>query len=341
MMINEYAVFRLCGERVAEWTNAAETLFFDIRSRSWSQTMVDAYDLGRIRLNSIAPTGSAAGNLTPDLADELGLGRIPVVIAASDTQSAALGSGNVQPGEAVAVNGSTTPLFMPLAKFMIDEQRRVYTDPYYGDSWALEGNCNQTGIVHRRLMDQLLSLIRRLPGQEKARREDLYELFAGPDADAEGVTMHWGPLVSNICKHHKLSRLFLTSASNEINVFMSIIPAYSENVAFAIHENAKQLAAIAGVASGCLILTGGGSPNKLLQRILAALNPDKDICLTRELETTSRGAAIQAWIAIGKYDSLADAYQAMPTGEWRILLPKADMPEIRDRHRQWREEQPD
>ncbi|MCC8109208.1 MAG: FGGY-family carbohydrate kinase [Planctomycetes bacterium] len=339
LMLNEYAAFRLTGNKVSEWTNAVETMLFDIHSRTWSGDLITMFGAENIALSPIVETGESAGLLSAELAAEFGIARVPVVMTASDTQSATLGCGDIGPGDAVAVNGSTTPVFAPTETMCIDrDRRRVYTSPYYGGMWALEGNCTMSGIVHRKLMDQLLHLARCFPGQEKLERSALYDLLARNDADPEGVTMHWGPVVANIGSTTRLARLSLYADNDERNIFMSIITAFVENLAFAIHENARQLGEIGDRPLDRIFLTGGGSASVRLQKALAALNPDKAVYLTNELETTSRGAAIQAWMAVGEFSDLHQAYEAMNEKTWVTPL-RADPDErLAARHARWREE---
>lgn len=338
MLLNEYVVFRLTGARVSEWTNATESMFFDIHRQCWSDRLRTIFGAESLRLNNIVPIGSVADKLLPDIASDLGLKEVPVVMAAADTQSAVFGCGDIKPGEVVIVNGSTTPLFMPTGKFMTDSERRVCTDAYYSGNWALEGNCYHSGLTHRKLMDQLLALVNRLPGMGSIKRETLYDLFSNPDTDPKGICMQWGPVISNISKKPQQFRLALSAANDECNIFMSIIPALVENIAFAVHENAKLLSSIIGFESDRMYLTGGGSANKRLQRALTALNPDKDILLMNDLETTSRGAAMHAWIAIGEYHSAQEAFEKADTDSWHTALPKNNDDSIVERHAQWLKE---
>lgn len=338
MMLNEYAVFRLCGARVGELGNTAETMFLDIISRQWSPEAFRIFDLKELRLNRVIDSGSVAGTLDGKLAGELGLPQVPVIMAASDTQSATIGCGDIRSGDIVVVNGSTTPLFMPIDSFMLDPQFRVYTDPYYAGRWALEGNCTQSGIIHRRLLDQLLALVRHIPGQENASRESLCGLYSGLDCGSEEVVMHWGPMVTNMSGAWRLDRLHLSATNSENNIYTSILPAFSENLAFAIHENAKQLTSITGAPGGRIILTGGGSASTRLQRALAGINTGRRILLTRELETTSRGVAIQSFIALGHFGGLDAAYAAMDTERWYEEIPFHDDSGLLSRHARWLQE---
>lgn len=147
--------------------------------------------------------------------------------------------------------------------------------------------------------------------------------------------MHWGPVIANIGKTTRLPRLSLYADNDERDIFTAIIPAFVENLAFAIHENARQLAEIEGTPLRRIFLTGGGSASVRLQNALSALNPDKDVFLTGELETTSRGAAIQSWIAVGEYASLDEAYAAMGEAAWAAVLPKRTDGKLLSRHERW------
>ncbi len=339
MMLNEYVIFRLSGVAVSEWSNAAETLLFDIHTLAWSDAARSMCAAEGLRLNTVMKTGAVAEVLRPEIADRLGLAAVPVVLCASDTQSATMGCGNVLPGEVAVVNGSTTPLLMPIGKLLTDPEHRVQTDPYYDGEWALEANTNQSGMIHRRLVDQLLALVKRLPGQHGATRETLYALFADQDCDPKGMVMNWGPLVCDMGKNWFLPKMAITGTNSEENLFLSILPAFAENLAFAITANVRLLTGISGLPPGRIILTGGGSANRRLQRALSALNRGRDLVITNELETTSRGAAIQAWTALRQYDGVYEAFAAMKTEQWCTPLDQHEVPGIEVRYERWQTEQ--
>ncbi len=96
LLIPDLVTCWLTGRQVAEVTNASTTGLLDVRSRTWSSEL-----LGRLgsehpalaRLEDILPDlvepGSVVGPLLPALAEETGLGEVPVVAVAShDTASA-------------------------------------------------------------------------------------------------------------------------------------------------------------------------------------------------------------------------------------------------------------
>lgn len=102
LLPHDYINFYLTGERCMEAGDASGTGLLDIRSRDWSEKMLEVLDPGR-DLRSCLPdveSGNVAiGNLLPGTARQLGLpAGIPVSTGGGDNMMAAIGTGNVNPG---------------------------------------------------------------------------------------------------------------------------------------------------------------------------------------------------------------------------------------------------
>lgn len=337
LMVNEYFIYRLTGRMCSEWTNAAETMLFDVGHLAWSDEMRSIFGFDNVVPNDLIAPGDVAGNLHGDIAGKLGLPRLPVIAAVSDTQAAALGSGMVRVGDVVAVNGSTTPVLMIENHFLKDAKRRIWTDPYLKDLWILESNCLQTGMVHRRLMDHLTDLIRMLPGQEGFTRHELYSLLEKLEGHTEGVVSFFGSRRFHV-SNTESRRLHITFPNEETNIFAAILPSYMENLAFALAANIEQLEEISGRAAPNVCLTGGGSKSGHFRRLVPSLLRDRRVMVTRDLETTSRGAAIQAWTAVGEYSGVGEAVAAMSKGGWYEELPAQAAPGLDERYQMWKEQ---
>lgn len=79
----------LTGEKVTEYSIASTTQLVDAAKRDWSWEIIDRLGLPEKLFTKIVPSGTIIGRLSPELADELGIGRIPVIAAAGhDTQAA-------------------------------------------------------------------------------------------------------------------------------------------------------------------------------------------------------------------------------------------------------------
>lgn len=334
LMVNEYFIYKLTGRMCSEWTNAAETLLFETGRLAWSDKMISLLGLGHLKMNDLIAPGDAAERLSAGAAARLGLGRIPVVAAVSDTQAAVLGSGMIKPGDVVAVNGSTTPVMMIEDHFLLDPERRIWVDPYIRGLWLLESNCLQSGMVHRKLMDHLTELIRMLPGQENFGREELYALLEKLEDRTDGVVSYFGSRRFHVSRRES-RRLEITFPNEQTNVFAAILPSYVENLAFAIASNIDQLEKISGRRVARVCLTGGGSRSSHLRRIMPALLEGREVMVTKDLETTSRGAAIQALAAAGVYPSVESATAEMSRGGWCRPLAGAHAPKLAERYRMW------
>ena len=336
LMVNEYFIYRLTGRMCSEWTNAAETMLFDVGRLAWSDDMRAIFGFDNVIPNDLIAPGDAAGALRPEIAERLGLPELPVVAAVSDTQAAALGSGMVRVGDVVAVNGSTTPILMLENHFLKDPGRRIWTDPYLKDLWILESNCLQSGMVHRRLMDHLVDLIRMLPGQDGFTRGELYSLLEKLEGSTSGVVSYFGSRRFHVSRTES-RRLHITFPNEETNIFAAILPSYMENLAFAVAANLEQLEEISGRTAPAVCLTGGGSKSRHFRRLVPALLPDRRVMVTKDLETTSRGAALQAWVAIGEFDGVVEAVEEMAKDGWYEELRPEAIPGIDERYKMWKE----
>jgi rhamnulokinase len=89
LMIPDFIHFRLCGSRVAEFTNATTTQCLDPRKRGWAKRMLKGFDLPEKIFPKIVSPGTRLGKLIPSVAQRTGLGRIQVVAPPThDTASA-------------------------------------------------------------------------------------------------------------------------------------------------------------------------------------------------------------------------------------------------------------
>lgn len=334
LMVNEYFIYKLTGRMCSEWTNAAETLLFETGKLTWSSKMISLLGLEHLKMNDLIAPGDTAELLSPEMAALLGLGRVPVIAAVSDTQAATLGSGMIKLGDVVAVNGSTTPVLMIADHFLLDPERRIWVDPYIRGLWLLESNCLQSGMVHRKLMDHLTELIRMLPGQENFGRDELYTLLEKLEDRTDGVVSYFGSRRFHVSRRES-RRLEITFPNEQTNVFAAILPSYIENLAFAIVSNMDQLEKISGHKVARFCLTGGGSRSSHLRRIIPSLLEGREVMVTKDLETTSRGAAIQAWTAVGEYPDVETAVAEMSREGWYEPLRGAYAPKLLERYEMW------
>jgi len=99
---------KLTGRFAAEPSDASATLLYDVLRQDWDDEVLDCLDIRRDLLPDLLPSaGANAGQLLPEVADDLGLTPgIPVAAGAADTAAAMLGAGLIEPGIAQLTIGT-------------------------------------------------------------------------------------------------------------------------------------------------------------------------------------------------------------------------------------------
>ncbi|MEW6549942.1 MAG: FGGY-family carbohydrate kinase, partial [Spirochaetota bacterium] len=295
LMLNEWLGWKLTGVMASEPSNAVETMLFDIRSGEWSEELSELFGAGSIVPNDLVPSGSRIGGLCAKLAGLLGLpAGLPVHLAVSDTQSAALGCGATESGDIVVANGSTTPVVHVSKRFLSDPKMRAWTSPYTENSWLIEANANKSGIAYRGLVESAYEFLDKIACDQgllldRGKAEASLAALAETKSEAIG---YWGPRVSDISCPAMGGFSFL--GNTESSPFASILPSYTENLAFAVVGNIELTREIAQNPGGRVWLTGGGSANRRFGSVVAALSGGAEVLVTKETETTMIGAAASA-----------------------------------------------
>lgn len=106
-LIEDYIVYMLTGNAQTDYSMAARTMAFDINGLCWSSMMFEAADIDASLMSKPVPTGTAAGNVKPELCAELGIDSDALIVNVSHDQVAAgIGSGVFD--ETCAVEGAGT-----------------------------------------------------------------------------------------------------------------------------------------------------------------------------------------------------------------------------------------
>jgi len=91
LMLPEYLLWRLCGVKAHEYTNATTTGLVNAGTRQYDREIIDLLGLPRILFGQLAMPGTNLGYLLPEIAAEAG-GQTRVVLCAThDTASAVEG----------------------------------------------------------------------------------------------------------------------------------------------------------------------------------------------------------------------------------------------------------
>ncbi len=145
LFVHDWALWRLCGERVSEPSMASAGQLLDVERRTWATELLDALGLRAEVLPPLVDAGTRVGALRDeDLGLPLGL---PVVAGGGDTQMAAAGAGGLADGVVSVVAGTTTPLQASTAMVPHDPQQHPWVSAHLAPGrWAAETNAGYTGM---------------------------------------------------------------------------------------------------------------------------------------------------------------------------------------------------
>lgn len=306
LMINDWMTYRLCGAMVAEPSNAAESMFFDLRRRTWSAELLDMYDIPAAILPPLCEPGQRIGAVSAETAAATGLlTGTPVYAGGADTQCSLLGSGAVEPGDTAAILGTTCPVQAVVERPTLDPRANLWAGCHVvPNRWVIEANVGACGDAYHWLLDLMIHE----PGDRYTRAEEL----ARPEFDS-GTFLFIGPRIFDLTKVRpdmpggilfRFPSLQLRPGAGEL------LRGFFESLGFAIRANVAQIEEVTGAPTPHLIAGGGMTRNRLLLQILADIT-GRDVWRAEEAECTGLGCAILVATGAGLYPDISTAVRAM------------------------------
>ena len=302
---------RLTGRQSAEPSDASATLLFDVLSEGWAEPVVAALGLRRDLLPALlSHSGEAAGNLTAEIALELGLPPgIAVAAGAADTAAAALGSGLLAPGAVQLTIGTGVQIVTPTrppqgttlpAAPVTHLYRSATRDGWYAMAAGLTGGSTLSWV--RRVLDVGWPDLYAAAGRSARSDDPIFLPHLIGERTPHLDTAMRGAWTGLSTRHDREALLY----------------AALEGVAFAVAEALEALPQASGRG---IRLAGGGTTAPAWRDLLADV-------LRVELhavdvpEASARGAALLGGMACGVLDEndLA-AIAATPTA--RVAVPRS------------------
>jgi xylulokinase len=278
---------RMTGERRVDYSRAATTLMLDQRSRSWSREALAAVDADERWLPALTESAETIGLLRPTAASELGLpAGIPVCVGSMDSAAAALGVGLIRVGDVVIALGTTarimclTPDYRPGAGIISCPYPAAPFHLMIGVVWG-------AGSALRWAASQWTGT------PDFARLE---QLAAGPHAEAPTArisTDEFSPAMSG-------------GKANPAERAGAVL----SGVACDLRERADSLRRYLGQRISSVLVTGGWAHSAaLIRRISNELSVP--VRSAHNLESETRGAALLAGVASGRFPDVPSAIAAM------------------------------
>ena len=289
----------LCGNYVTDATNIVLTRLYDYKNECYIPEALEFLDITEDMLPKVAPCGSLAGELLPEIASKCNIpAGIPVYVGAHDQYCASIGSGVTEPGQLLIATGTAWVLFgvtnEPIKQPPYPAPCKHPIKGRYGVMTSLAG-CGKA-IGH--LAEQCNCT---------AAHFDLEIEMAGVEASRiKNKDYFVCPLPPNLAMPHK------DGVCKDLELDGKHAPA---DMALAAMESAVFEAKVIVDAfeksgfpkNGELVISGGASKSRLWTGIVSSVFSDRPICRLAEPDAPALGASIIAATSAGEFSSLTEA----------------------------------
>jgi len=309
LLPGSYVAYYLTGEAAVDYSNASSTLLMEVRTKTWSDAMCEAFGIDRARLARVDAATKPLGTLRPGVAESLGLrADTQVVIGGGDEHAACLGAGVVRPGLVGDIAGTAEPVCAASTEPVFDPAHLVEThchaDP---DLWLLENPGFVSGGNVRWYRDHFSPLEVRAAQELNQSPYPLLDAGAGRvPPGAEGV-------IFLPCLMGAMTPTWNESARG---VFFGFTLAHTrdhftrallEGSAYAVRDITDHMRAM-GLELTEMRVVGGGAKSRLWNQIKADVT-GLPVVVPYATETTALGAALLALVGSGAHHNLAEACQ--------------------------------
>ena len=304
----DYIIYLLSGRFQIDYSLACRSMAFDYRAHSWAEDILAFAGIEKSMMSEPVPTGTPAGRIRRDVAEELGLSNdVLVVSGCHDQVAAAIGTGCLKKGMAVDGTGTVeciTPVFgepdTPEAMY----QSNFVMIPYLGEqtyvTYAFSFN---GGSLLKWYRDHIAALEAR---QFREQGMSPYDGFNAKMKSGEPSGLLVLPYFSGSATPYmdgsaKGAILGLQDSTDSIDIYQGLM----EGVTYEMMLNLECLKA-AGIQVTELRATGGGAKAEIWLQMKADILNKKIVTLGKA-QSGTLGCIMMSGTASGAYGSLEEA----------------------------------
>ena len=306
-----------------DYSNASRTMLYDIHKLDWDDTLLKTLNIPQSMLPEVRPSSTRYG--TTD-ARTFGGAEIPIAGVAGDQQAALFGQGCFRKGMAKNTYGTGSFILMNTGSEPISSQTGLITTIAWGLNdtveYALEGSIFITGAAVQWLRDEMKVI-------HDARDS---EYFAGKVEDSGGVYVipAFAGLGAPYWDMYARGAIIGMTRGTNMN---HIIRATLESLAYQVRDVSECMAQDSGIEMQELKADGGASANNFIMQFQADLL-NVPVIRPRIIETTARGAAFLAGLAVGFWQDLNDIQEHAEID--RVFEPAMDSEKRDELYRGWK-----
>lgn len=259
--LSEWIGYILTGNLCIEFSQATETLLFDLDKHDFSEELIRAFSLQDIEMPCLAKAGDKLGNLKQSVLEDLGISYdIPFIIGGADTQIALKGAG-IKKGDIGIVSGTTSPVVTLAKDKYTDIDQRCWTGLYLGgEMFQVETNPGVTGLNYQRIRNLLF---------DKVSYDDLE--FALDQVGEIKCVAFFTSLDFENARGYPTGGFFIKPPFSQDLHREDMAWAIVADIACSIFHQYSQLISMTGDRKKRILCCGGGFQSKILRQHLADL----------------------------------------------------------------------
>lgn len=311
LLLEDYVIYLMTGKFVSEGSLLTSTEYWDIRSKTYWQEMLDYIGIDPASLPEIRESGEVVGTILPEMAELLQISpTAQVCTGCLDQVAGAIGVGNIKPGifsenigAALAICVPTATLtydpnrLMPVHYFAVPDTYMMHTFTTGGMflRWFRDGFCqseldmqNMTGLDAYDLMNREADRV--APGCDGLIALPHLQGSMAPDVNLNAKGVFYGMTLQHSKPH--------------------FVRSIMESLGYIICRNLEAIDDM-GLEVKQLRTMGGGSKSEIWNQIKADIT-GKTLYTTQSAQDAAcLGAAILAGVAVGAFPSIDQACEAM------------------------------
>ena len=319
----------LTGRFVTDYSDASNTGLLDLTDRRWADDYIEILGLEREKLpEEILPSAEVVGRVSQEAADETGLAPgTPVVLGGGDVPCAAVGAGVVTEGSAYNYIGSASWVAVAGTKGVFDPKMRPFTLCHLVPGMYVSQLATYSaGVVHEWFKEHIcVAEVRDAERRGISPYDLMDEAAAGSPAGANGLIFLPYMRPGGAPFHDLNARaalLGLELRHTRADVLRAVLEGISLNIGLVCNALEKGT----GSPFNELRAIGGGAKSRVWLEILASVLEKRITTLTTSQEANCLGAAMTAYVALGRYDGFQQAASGMITVAEQIDPDPASVP---------------
>lgn len=294
--------FFLTGEKKCEYTIASTSQMFDSKTHTWAKDILEKMEIPTDLFADMVYPGEIVGKLKPELAEELGVGEIPVVAVASHDTGSAVASVPVANDEDFIYISSGTWSLMGVEL----DQPMVTTDAM-SHNFTNEGGVNKT----IRFLKNIMGLWLIQESRRQWDREGTLLSFDELEKQAREATPFASLIDPDYAKFQtpgnmpKRIREFCEMTGQKVpETKGEIVRCIAESLAFKYRQVVEGMEEVTGKKYNVINIVGGGIKDKMICQFTA--NATKRTVSAGPVEATSIGNVIVQGMAMGAIKNLSE-----------------------------------